>query len=150
MRRNTDKSLPMNNSYTPLIAGTFNDWHFEKMQEVVKFCQNSDYEPPNFLQECVNEGLINGKAVSIGKLNTDQKQVFDEYKTNYYKENWQTVLMRNMRYKKPMVANAHQLTLESLKVDPNSPVYIHLAWIKPGRHTYVVNQASTKIAKNES
>ena len=38
LRRNTDKSLPMNDSLTPLMAGSFNNWHYEKMQEVVKFC----------------------------------------------------------------------------------------------------------------
>ena len=41
--RDTDKSLPMNDSETPLICGSFNDWHYEKMQEVVKFCSDYDY-----------------------------------------------------------------------------------------------------------
>lgn len=61
-----DESLPMNNSLTPLMAGTFNDWRFEKMQEVVKFCENNDYEPPNFMRECVNEGLIPSRVASSG------------------------------------------------------------------------------------
>jgi len=47
--------------------------------------------------------------------------------------------MKTMRYKKPMVANAHWLSKESLKVDSESEVYIFLGWLKPGRHTYVIN-----------
>lgn len=60
-----DKSLPLNNSLTPLIAGSFNDWRYEKMQEVVKFCEENDIEKPNFLKECISEGLITQK--SLGK-----------------------------------------------------------------------------------
>ena len=39
---------------------------------------------------------------------------------------------------KPLVVNAHQLTKESLKMDPNSPLYVHIDWVKPGRHTFVI------------
>lgn len=60
-------------------------------------------------------------------------------KEAYYRFNWQTVLMRMVRYKKPMVANAHCMTQENLKADPESPIYVHMTWVKPGRHTYAIS-----------
>ena len=53
--------------------------------------------------------------------------------------------MRIGRFRKPMVANAHKLTLQSLKVDPNFPVYIHFDWVKPGRRTYVVSHDPEEV-----
>lgn len=69
-----------------------------------------------------------------------------EFKEQYYKGNWEIVLMKMMRYKKPMVANAHWLTKESLKMEGGSEVFIHLAWVKPGRHTYVISHNPESIS----
>lgn len=56
--------------------------------------------------------------------------------------------MQMMRFKKPMVANAHELTAQSLKVDPSHPVYIHMAWCKPGLHTYCISHNPDDIASD--
>ena len=55
-----------------------------------------------------------------------------------------------MRFKKPLVANAHMLTKESLKVEPGAPVYITVAWMKPGRHTYAIKYEPDGTEKRPS
>lgn len=107
------------------------------MQEVIEFCINGDYDAPDFRAECVADGNI--RADSGKYLNIDEARILRLRKEAYYKQNWQTVLMRIVRYRKPMVANAHCMTQENLSADPESPVYIHMAWVKPGRHTYAIS-----------
>ena len=68
-----------------------------------------------------------------------ERHIVENTKSQYYANNWKSVLMTMMRYKKPMVANAHQLTEESLKHDSKQPFYMFLAWLKPGRHTFVIS-----------
>jgi len=46
--------------------------------------------------------------------------------------------MSILQYKNPLVANAHALTTLSAKVDPANPVYFHVDWVRPGRHTFVI------------
>ena len=138
--RDEDDSLLTNYSRIPQIASDFTDWRYEKMQEVVSFCKKRDLIPPNFFQECLNLDLI--KQNDEAKLNPGERKIVEDFKEKYYKENWQTVLMKMMRYKKPMVANAHWLTKESLKMESGSEVFIHVAWLKPGRHTYLISHNS--------
>ena len=143
--RDEDDSLLTNYSRIPQIASDFTDWRYEKMQEVVSFCKKRDLIPPNFFQECLNLDLI--KQNDEAKLNPGERKIVEDFKEKYYKENWQTVLMKMMRYKKPMVANAHWLTKESLKMESGSEVFIHVAWLKPGRHTYLVSHNSETIVE---
>ena len=75
--RDTDKSLPTNDSETPLICGSFNDWRYEKMQEVVKFCSDFDYQRPDFIKICVDEGLIKEKVAKNGKFNSEQRKIIE-------------------------------------------------------------------------
>ena len=84
--RDTDESLPTNASLTPLIAGSFNDWHYEKMQEVVPFCMDNDLNPPDFLKECVAEGNI--KSKNLEKLSKGDQEVVRKHTEEYYKANW--------------------------------------------------------------
>ena len=69
--RNNDDSLAMNAGATPTIAATFNGWHYQRMQNVVTFCMENDLNPPDFVQECISDGLI--KLNRSGKLTADQK-----------------------------------------------------------------------------
>ena len=48
----------MNDSDTPHITADFNGWRYEKMQEVVPYCQENDLSPPNFVALCKKDGLI--------------------------------------------------------------------------------------------
>ena len=43
-----------------------------------------------------------------------------------------------MKFKNPLVANAHALTTISSTVDQSSQNYFHIDWVKPGRHTFVI------------
>ena len=46
--------------------------------------------------------------------------------------------MSIMKYRNPLVANAHNLTTLSAKVDPNHKMYFHIDWMRPGKHVFVV------------
>ena len=62
----------------------------------------------------------------------------------FYENYWSSVIMTIMEYKQPLVANAHTITNASTKVDPNNKIYFHIDWVKPGRHTFVVEHDHTK------
>lgn len=121
----------------PRIASDFNNWQYEQMHEVVSFCTENDLNKPNFFKQCLEDGIITTEEES--KLLVQERHVVKQAKAKYYQDNWKSILMCMMRYKKPMVANAHLLTQESLNHDPTQPVYMHLGWLKPGRHTFVIS-----------
>ena len=54
-----------------------------------------------------------------------------------------------MRFNKPQIANAHTLTNDSLKYDPNQPVYVHVDWLAPGRHTYCISHDEREVSDKE-
>lgn len=145
--RSQDESLAFNASHTPLIAGSFNDWHYERTKEVVPFCMDKDPSPPDFLKRCI-EGEELPPECATRKLRRDEEELVAARRRAWYDENWQTVLMSMMSFKKPMVANAHQLTQQSLRVDPTHPVYIHLAWCKPGLHTFAIKHESEDVVSD--
>ncbi len=41
------------------------------------------------------------------------------------------------------------MTKESLKTDSDSKVYIHVDWVKPGKHTYLVHHVSEDATSDE-
>ena len=84
--RDTDEFLPMNASSTPLFAADFNNWKYEKMHDVVRFCMQKDLDPPNFVQMCINEEKI--KNVRPEKLLPEQEKIVHEYAETYYKSHW--------------------------------------------------------------
>ena len=43
-----------------------------------------------------------------------------------------------MKFKNPLVANAHALTSLTSKVDQSNKNYFHIDWVRPGRHTFLV------------
>lgn len=43
---------------SPHIGGPFNDWHWEGMINVVDFCMQHDPNPPNFVEELINQKVI--------------------------------------------------------------------------------------------
>ena len=56
----------------------------------------------------------------------------------YYKENWSKVIMKIMRYKNPLIANAHMMTSITNKIDSESKIYFHIDWLRPGRQTFLI------------
>ena len=57
----------------------------------------------------------------------------------YYIDNWQQVILRMLRYKKPLVSNATKITQVSLHNDPNQKIYGFVDWVKSGRHNYCIS-----------
>ena len=56
--RDSGEKPTFNSSDTPLIAADFNGWHYEEMQEVVSYCMENDLNKPDFVKQCVTDGLI--------------------------------------------------------------------------------------------
>ena len=104
---------------------------------------DNDYLAPDFVKKCMKEDKIWSKNPE--DLKENEKRIVHQAKELYYSDNWKSVLMRIGRFTKPMVANAHKLTSQSLKVDPTCPVYIHFDWVKPGRRTYVVSHEPDEV-----
>ena len=50
-----------------------------------------------------------------------------------------------MRYKNPLIANAHLMTSLTTKIDPESKLFFHIDWLKPGRHTFLVQHDNYDI-----
>lgn len=66
------------------------------------------------------------------------RKIVEARKLIYYEENWSKLIMKLLKYKNPLVANAHKLTSITSKIDPGTKVYFHVDWVKPGKHTYLV------------
>ena len=48
-----------------------------------------------------------------------QKDAVKLTENEYYSENWQSVLLKMLRFQRPLVANAQKMTQISLQNDPN-------------------------------
>ena len=130
---------------TPRIASAFSGWHYKDMREIVPFCQENDPEPPDFLEICLKEKLIKQSYGYELEIDEKKQKIIDARADQYYKENWSTVIMDILRYKNPLVANAHLLTSYTNKLDPKTKVYFHIDWLKPGRHTFVIQHDAQRI-----
>ena len=76
----------------------------------------------------------------------DKKQkIIDARTDQYYKDHWSTVIMDILRFKNPLVANAHMLTSYTNKLDPKTKVYFHIDWLRPGRHTFLIQHDADEI-----
>lgn len=53
--------------------------------------------------------------------------------------------MRIMRYRNPLVANAHMLTNITNQIDPNQKIYFHIDWVRPGRHVFLIQHDNDEI-----
>ena len=50
-----------------------------------------------------------------------------------------------MRYKNPLVANAHMMTSITNKIDTESKIYFHIDWLRPGRQTFLIQHDNEEI-----
>ena len=60
------------------------------------------------------------------------------------------MLMKLLQYPNPLIANAHKLTSITSKIDPGSKVYFFTAFLKPGRHMYVVKYDNQSLRVGEA
>ena len=67
----------------------------------------------------------------------------------YYEAKWSSVIMSIMRYRNPLVANAHTLTSISATVDPGHQMYFHIEFVKPGKHFFVVEHDNVSKVLDE-
>lgn len=63
-----------------------------------------------------------------------EKSKIDSKLKDYYDQNWSSVILNIMKFKNPLVANAHALTTISSQVDQSSKNFFHIDWVRPGRH----------------
>ena len=108
------------------------------MMEMIPFCEENDPDPPNFVDICVRENLIRDET----DLN---KKVIDKRIQEYYHVNWQKVILNIMRYKNPLIANAHLMTSLTNNIDTESKLFFHIDWLKPGRHTFLIQHDNYDI-----
>lgn len=71
-------------------------------------------------------------------MTKEEEKIVEEITSGYYKENWDKIIMKFIKFANPHIANSEALT--SLKIDPNQHIYFHAAWLKPGRNTYIVER----------
>ena len=75
---------------------------------------------------------------TLAPLKENEQNLVKVRLLDYYETSWSSVIVNIMKFKNPLVANAHALTTISAKVDQSSMNYFHIDWVKPGRHTFVI------------
>ena len=143
-------------STTPQIAGQFTDWKYKHMRPVIKFVKDNDEDPPDFLQELIDEGLIRRECSPDSSykenLNENEEKHMRKRLDRYYEDNWPSLILLQMKYKEPCIANLEYLT-EYLNhpdsIDPNKVMYFHVAYVPPGRNYYIVKHDSDTIIEDE-
>lgn len=130
-----------------MLSSAFTDWHPKPMREVVEFCKENDPYPPDPIPQMVIDGLIRQQCAQLTReqLNANEQQKYETWMQAYYEAQWSSVIMAIMRYRNPLVANAHTLTTLSAKVDPNHKMFFHIDWVKPGKHMFVVEHDKESI-----
>lgn len=62
-----------------------------------------------------------------------------ELKQNtYYFEHWHRIFLQMLHYKNPAVASAGNYSLLTFNSYKFQPIYFHVAFVKPGKSTYIV------------
>ena len=61
------------------------------MTDVITVCKTHDIHKPNFIQEAIAEGKIDGRRVGHGyqkNMTEEELQYISHYEDKYYRENW--------------------------------------------------------------
>ena len=91
----------------PRIRASFSNWEPKTMRDVVKFCQNNDPNPPDFVKDCVYDGLVQPTydPDNLDSLTKIEKNNVQERSKQYYSEHWHRVLLTMLRYESPSIAS---------------------------------------------
>ena len=83
------------------------------MRDVVEFCQNNDPKPPDFVKDCVYDGLVQPTydPDNLDTLTKIEKHSVQERSKQYYMEHWHRVLLSTLRYQSPSIASVDQHSL---------------------------------------
>ena len=114
------------------------------MRDIIAFCTENDphkeIHEAEFKANFIEDELIRKECghPTNKPLNDHEKKIIQAKLDHYYEKNWSSVIIAVMEFKNPCVANAHTLTSISAKVDQSHKLFFHIDWVKPGRHTFVV------------
>lgn len=86
------------------------------------------------------EGLIRDECLVKNGLPLDEEELKSVQKKQdeYYATYWHRIIMPFLQYRQPYVANQDEISMSTLKPTKDDPIYFHVAYVKPGRTTYVV------------
>ena len=74
------------------------------MHEITSFCQDNDVNAPDFTRVAIRYGKLAHKWGEPGmeaKMSETERSLVQVAKQEYYKENWQTAILRMLRYQRP-------------------------------------------------
>ena len=109
--------MPGHHDGAPYINGAFTNWQPVRMKQVIPFCIDNDPLKPDFVQECINEGLISPyvKDKENGQAMTDEEsETVMKKQDEYYAEHWHRALLALLRYSNPQVANSELYSVMTL------------------------------------
>ena len=85
----------------PHIASDTTSWLFKPMHDIAELCQTYDTEKPNFLKIAAKKYSVLQKRLEPGMekwLSPKEKELIANTEKEYYRENWQSVIMRMLQY----------------------------------------------------
>ena len=114
------------------------------MRDVVEYCIKNEPKRPDFEQDCVADGSVRLSATGpdADAKSEEEKEAILAIRNKYYREHWHRTLLSLLRYKNPAVASMEKYSLLTLKADnrQQDPIFFHVAFVKPGKATYMVEQ----------
>ena len=127
----------------PKIATETTGWLYKKMHDITELCQAGDINRPNFVRMAANQKKLPSNRAGAKWLSDEEQLLVDQTEFEYYKEYWQTVIKRMLRFQKPLITNAHKVTKLSIDNDPYQKIYCHIEFVRPGRHHYCITQQNS-------
>lgn len=110
------------------------------MQDIKEFVETYDPEPPSYINELIEDGLIRAAcgAPDHAKMNEHESNLHKVKMDHYYEENWAKIILKFFPDKNPLITNSDSLSSLSSSVDKLNGLFFYCAWVKPGRHTYLI------------
>ena len=95
------------------------------------------------------DGLFTDNDLALIDVNVKFKikvdKAVEDRKNKYYQDNWSKLIMKMIPFKNPLVANAHLMTNITNQIDPTQKIYFHIDWVRPGRHTFLIQHDNDDI-----
>lgn len=133
---------------TPHIGGAFNNWKFEQMRNMIDFCMVNDPNPPNFLDDMVNNKQLRAQA-KTEPLTAGEEEYLQKFKRNYYRDAWPKLVLHSIPFKRPSIANYECITSMTDEKTGDIEPYFYCSFVKPGLHDYVVRYTNIDVERDE-
>lgn len=114
------------------------------MKSLFEFCVENDPAPPSFVRDLIDEGIVRSNMADEPekKLTEQEKQFLLQRRRSYYGQEWIKTILKIVPFKKPQFALLEQLTsltlLQEMRTDETNKMYVHFAFVKPGRHVFCI------------